>query len=161
MHSCDWGGNGRVDAIAMVRIAAGFNERADGIRRFGLAQQYPVYAAPEDLAELPGVDANICGVGAVDRRLDDDGRRAVARACRAGIDETAHVFGEARHVERPMLHPDIDVVRPGVRVFTSLGIGQRVSAVPADVVNRLVLRQQLDGSVDRARHDHLLCQRAR
>ena len=78
MHSCDWGGNGRVDAIAMVRIAAGFDKGADGIRRFGLTQQDPVHAAAEDLAELPGVEAHIGSVGAVDRRLDDDGRSTVA-----------------------------------------------------------------------------------
>ena len=100
-----------------------------------------MHAAPEDLAELPGVEADIGGIGAVDRRLDDDGRRAVTRARRAALDEPAHVFGEARHVERPVLHSDIDVIGPDVRVFAPLRVGQRVAAMAAGVIYRLVLLQ--------------------
>jgi hypothetical protein len=31
----------------------------------------------------------------------------VTRARRAALDEPAHIFGEPRHVERPMLHPTL------------------------------------------------------
>jgi hypothetical protein len=62
----------------VVRIAAGFDKGTDRVRRFGLAQQDPVHAAAEDLAELPGVEADIGGIGAVDRCLDDDGRGSVS-----------------------------------------------------------------------------------
>ena len=131
-------GDVRIDPAAMMRIAAGFDKGAHGIRQLGLAQQNAVHAAAEDLAELPGVEADIGGVGAVDRRLDDDGRRAVARARRSALDEAAHVLGQARHVEGAVLHADIDVVGPGMRVLAALRVGQHVAAMAADVVDRLV-----------------------
>jgi hypothetical protein len=40
-----------------------------------LTQQHPVHATAEDLTELPGIEANISGICAVDRGFDDDGRR--------------------------------------------------------------------------------------
>ena len=80
---------------------------ANAVRRLGLAQQDAVHPATKDLAELPGVKAHIGGVGTVDRSLDDDGRRAVPRASWAALDQTLHVFGKTRHVERAVLHPDV------------------------------------------------------
>ena len=118
----------------MMGIAAGFDKGAHRVRRLGLAHQDPVHTAAEDLAELPGVEADIGGVSAVDRRFDDDRRGTVARAGRAAIDETAHVLGEARHVEGAVLHPDIDVVGPTLCVLAPLGVSQRVSAMAADIV---------------------------
>ena len=136
-----------------MRIAAGFDKGAHRVRRLGLAQQQAVDAAAEDLAKLPGVEADIGGVGAVDRRLDDDRRRAVTGAGRAALDQARHVFGEPGHVERAMLHPDIDVIGPGVGVVAPLRAGQHMPAMAADVVDRLVLRQQLDRPVDPLSHD--------
>jgi hypothetical protein len=75
VHSLDRRGQVRVDPGRVVRIAAGFDKRADGVCRFGLTQQDPVHAAAEDLTELPSVEANISGICAVDRGFDDDGRR--------------------------------------------------------------------------------------
>src|ERR1700738_4517934 len=99
MHPLDRRREGRIDPGRLVRITAGFDKGADGVRRAGLAQQGAVPPATEDLAELPGVEAHIGGIGTVDRSLDDDGRRAVPRASWATIDKTLHVFGNTRHVE--------------------------------------------------------------
>ena len=121
----------------MMGIAAGFDKGAHRVRRLGLAHQDPVHTAAEDLAELPGVEADIGGVGAVDRRLDDDRRGTVARAGRAAIDETAHVLGEARHVEGAVLHPDIDVVGPTLCVLAPLGIGQHMPAMAARIPHNI------------------------
>src|SRR5262249_45368526 len=107
MQPVDRRGNGRVDAVVMMRIAAEFDKGSDGIGRLGLPHQDPLHAAAEDLPELPGVKADIGSIGAVDRRLDDDGRCAVTRTRWAALDETPHVLGKARHVERAMLHSDI------------------------------------------------------
>jgi hypothetical protein len=79
-----------------------------------------VHPATKDLAELPGVEAHIGSIGTVDRSLDDDGRRAVPRASWAVLDQTLHVFGKTRHVERAVLHPDVDIVGPGIRVLAPL-----------------------------------------
>ena len=92
-------------------------------------------------------------VGAVDRRLDDHRRRAVARARRPAVDQPAHVLGEAGHVERAVLHADIDVVGPGARVLAALRVGQHMAGVLARVVDRLVLLQQLDRAIDAFRHE--------
>src|SRR5205823_15131490 len=135
-----------------MRKAAAFDKGADRRCRFRLTQQHAMHAAAEDLAELPGIEADICGVGAVDRRLDDDRRRAVTRARRATLDEAAHIFSEARHVERPVLHSDIDVIGPDMRVFAPLRIGQHVAAMAAGVIDRLVLLQKFDGAVDAVGH---------
>ncbi len=140
----------------MVRIAAGFDEGAHGVGRFGLAHQNPVDAAAENLAELPGIEADIGGVGAVDRRLDDDSRGAMPGAGRAALSQPLHIFGEPGHVERAVLHPDIDVIGPGAGVLAALRAGQHVPAVTADVVDRLTLGQQLDCPIDPLGHCHLL-----
>ncbi len=139
----------------MVRIAAAFDKGAHRAGALGLAQQHAVHAAPENLAELPGVVADMRGVDAVDRRLDDDRRGAVAGAGRPGRDEPGEIGGQPGHVEGAVLHPDIDVVGPGVRVFASLRLGQDMPGMGADIVDRLVLRQQLDRPVD-ACHGSLL-----
>ena len=74
-------------------------------------------AAAQDLAELPGVVADMRLVDAVDRRLDDHRRRAVARAGRPALDQPAHIVRQPGHVERAVLHADIDVVGPGAGVL--------------------------------------------
>src|SRR5207248_3512251 len=51
---------------------------------------------------------------------------------------------------------DIDVVGPGSGILAPLPAGQQMPGMRADVIDRLVLRQQLDGPVDAARHDYLL-----
>src|SRR5271165_5861351 len=133
-------------------IAAALDKSAHRRCRFRLAEQHTVHAAAQDLAELPGIEADIGRVGAVDRRLDDDRRRAVTRARRTALDEAAHIFGETCHVEGPVLHPDIDVIGPDMRVFASLRIGQQMTAVTADVIDRLILLEEFDGAVDAVWH---------
>ena len=86
MQALERAGQRRVDPLPVVRVAAGFDKGPHRVGGFRLAQQHPVHAAPEDLAELPGVLADIRLVGAVDRRLDDDRRRAVAGTGRAVLD---------------------------------------------------------------------------
>src|SRR6266568_3330365 len=109
-------------------------------------------AAPEGLAELPGVVADIGLVGAVDRCLDDDCRGAVARAGRPALDKALQIFGEPAHVEGAVLHPDIDVVGPGAGILAALGTAEEMAGMGAEVIDRLVLRQELDRAVDTARH---------
>ena len=53
----------------------------------------------------------------------------------------AHVFGEPGHVERAVLHADIDVVGPGAGILAALRVGQHMAGMGADVIDRLVLRQ--------------------
>src|SRR6267142_5254356 len=156
MHPLHRRREGRIDPGRLVRIAAGFDKGANGVRRLGLAQQDAMHPATKDLAELPGVEAHIGGVGTVDWSLDDDGRRAVPRASWAALDQTLHVFGKTRHVERAVLHPDVDIVGPGIRVLAALCAGQYMTAMTADIIDRLVGCQQFDGAVDAVRHDHLL-----
>jgi hypothetical protein len=124
-----------------MRIAAGLHKCEDGLRRFRLAQQDSVHAAAKDLAELPGVEANVGRVGAVNGGLDDDDRRAVARAGRAALDQAAHLLGEPCHVERAVLHPDIDVVGLDPRILSAPIEEQGVAGVTTDVMDGLVLRQ--------------------
>ena len=107
-----------------------------------------MHAAAEDLAELPGVEADVVGVDAVHRCLHDHRGRAVVGTGRAAISQAAHVLGEAGHVEAAMLHADVDVVRPGAGIVLALRIGQHMAAVRADIVDRLVLRPQFDRAVD-------------
>src|SRR5712691_7659965 len=109
-------------------------------------------AASEDLSELPGVVADIGFVGAVDRGLDDDCRGAVARAGRAALDKALQIFGEPGHVEGAVLHTDIDVVGPGAGILAALGAAQHMAGMGAEVIDRLVLRQELDRAVDTACH---------
>src|SRR5437764_9991289 len=139
-----------------MRVAAAFDKGAHGADRLGLAQQNALHAAAEDLAELPGIKPDIRLVDAVDRRLDNDGGRAVAGAGRAALDQALHVFGEPGHVEGAVLHADIDIIGPGAGVLAALRSGQHMPAMAADIIDRLVLRQELDGSVDPAGHDPLL-----
>jgi hypothetical protein len=100
-----------------MRITARFDKGAHHVGRFRLAQQYPMHPAAENLAELPGVEAHIVGVGAIDRRLDNNRGRAMAGSRRAALDQPLHVFAEPGHVEGAVLHPDIDVVGPSMGVF--------------------------------------------
>ena len=111
-----------------------------------------MHPAAEDLAKLPGVVTHMSGVDAVDRRLDDHGRRAMPRPCRSGIDHAVHVFGKARHVERAVLHADIHVVRPGRGIDAALRMGQHMAAVRTVIIDGLVLPQELDTAIDPPGH---------
>ena len=141
-----------IDTDDVVRIAAGFDESAHGVRGFGLAQQDAMYAAAEDLAKLPGIITHMRRVDAVDRRLDDDGRRAVTRPRRPGLDHAVHVGGKARHVEAAVLHADIHVIGPGGGIDAALRRGQHMAAVRPVVIDRLILLQQLDTAIDPRSH---------
>src|SRR6516165_3886096 len=123
----------------MMRIPARFHKGANRFGRLGLAEQYPVHAAAKDLAELPGIEADIGGVGAINWRLDNDRRSPMPGARWPALHEPAHVRGKAGHVEGPVLHSDIDVVGPDMRVLASLLIGQHVAAVAAGIIDSLIL----------------------
>ncbi len=112
-----------------------------------------MHAAAEDLAELPGVIADMRGVDAVHGRLDDHGRRAMARPRRPGLHHAAHVRRKARHVESAVLHADIHVIGPGRGIDAALRIGQHMAAVRAVVIDGLVLLQKLDAAIDPRSHE--------
>ncbi len=135
-----------------MRVAAGFHEGAHGAGGFRLAQQHAMHAAPEDLAELPGIVADVLRIGAVHRRLHHHRGRPVARARRPAGDQAEHVLGQTGHVEGAVLHADIDVVGPGLRVLPPLRVGQHVAGMVAGVVDRLPRREQFDRPVDPWRH---------
>ncbi len=141
-----------VDPVEVMRIAAAFDKRPRRARRLGLAQQNAVRPPPQDLPELPRIEPHMVLVDAVDRRLDDDGRAAVPRPCRPGIDEPGHVSEQPRHIERAVLHPDIDVVGPGTMILAPLRMRQHMPGMVADVVDCLVRRQKLDRAVDAGCH---------
>src|SRR5271167_3815461 len=111
-----------------------------------------MHAAAENLPELPGAGADVVFVDAVDRRLDDYRGCAMAGAGRAALDKAARVRLEAGHIERPVLHAHIDVVGPVGSVLTALGKGEDVTAVSPVVIDRLILGQKLDCSVDPVGH---------
>ena len=133
---------------AVDRIATRFDKRPHRFRRLGLAEQDTVYAPRQDLAELPGVKAYDLSGRPFDRRLDDDGRCAVTAACGPAVDQTAHVLVQPGHVEGAVFHAHVDVVGPGSCIFHALFMGEDVARVPTDIVDRLVLGKQFDGSVD-------------
>lgn len=109
-------------------------------------------AACKDLSELPRVVPDeVLGI-AFNRRLDNDWRRSVAGVCWATVDETTHVFVKASHVERAVLHADVDVVSPRLRVFFPLLVRQDVTGVTTVVVDRLVFDKQFDSAVYPLRH---------
>jgi hypothetical protein len=155
-HPLHRGRQERIDCLEMMRVAAALDKGAHRAGILGLTQENAVHAAAEDLAELPGIEADIGGVGAVDRRFDDNCRGAVTRAGRAALDEALHVLAKPRHVEGAVLHADIDVVGPGAGIRAALRAGQHMAGMGADVIDCLVLRQQLDRAVDAARHDSRL-----
>src|SRR5580700_9671487 len=146
-------GQRRIGAFEVMRVAAAFDKGAHRADRLGLAQEHAMYAAAEDLPELPGIEAEIRLVDAVDRRLDNDRRGAVAGAGWSAFDQAPHVFAKPGHVEGAMLHADVDVVGPGAGIFAALRSRQHMAGMGADVIDRLVLRQEFDRSVDPARHD--------
>src|SRR5437762_4413719 len=112
-HALQRGRREGIDTFEVMRVAAALDKGAHCAGRLGLAQQDAMHAAPEDLAELPGVVADIGDVGAVDRRLDNDCRRAVAGAGRASLDQALQIFLKPSHIEGAVLHADIDVIGPG------------------------------------------------
>jgi hypothetical protein len=93
----------------------------------------PISAAREHLLEHPRVRADGRFIGAVDREVDDDRRRAVAALRRPALREAAHVVGPRLRALDALLEA---AVRPFVR---------------AGVVDRLPLLEQLDGAVDSRR----------
>src|SRR6202034_3272623 len=117
-----------------------------------LAQQDAMHPAAEDLAELPGVVAHISGIDPVHRRLDDHRRRAVAGPCRPGIDHAAHVLSKAGHVESAVLHADIHVVGPGSSIDAALRMAQHMTAMRTVIIDRLILLQQFDATIDPLTH---------
>jgi hypothetical protein len=71
---------------------------------------------------------------------------------RAALCQAAHIFRKARHVERPVLHSDVDVIGPDMRVLAPLRIGHHMAAVTANVIDRLILLEEFDRSVDALGH---------
>ena len=142
----------RVDTGEMDRIAARFDEGAHRGRGLRLAQDDPVDTAPEDLAELPRVVADVHFVRPMHRRLDHDGRSAVARPRRTAIDETPHVLGEAGEIEAAVLHSNVDVIGPDMGVVLALLVGEDMAGVMAGVIDRLIFPQQLRRPVDPVCH---------
>ena len=145
----------RVDADRVVGIAAAFHEGPHRIGAFRLTQQDTMRPAAENLAELPGIVTHMRGIDAVHRRFHDHRRRAMARPCRPGIGHAAHVGGQARHVERAVLHADIHVIGPGAGIYGALCMGQHMAAVRAVVIDGLILLQQFDAAVDPLTHEGL------
>ena len=111
-----------------------------------------MHAAAEDLPELPGIEADVLRVGAVDRRLDD--HRGVRWPERVGPPSTRprRYSASPAMSNAAVLHADIDVIGPGARIVLALRVGQHVAAMRADVVDRLILRQQFDRAVDAVGH---------
>lgn len=71
---------------------------------------------------------------------------------RTTVAEAPHVLGQAGHVESPVLHPHVDVVRPGMGVLLALLIGEDRAGMPTGVVDRLVPLKQFDRPIDALGH---------
>jgi hypothetical protein len=153
VHARGWRGQGWINAHAVLWIARCLDEQAHGFRGLRLAQQQAVHAPRQDLPELPGIAADASRVSPAHRHLDDHGRRAMPGIGRPAVEETSHILGEARHVECAMLHADVDVISPRPGIDTTLGETQFVARVLAHVIDGLILHQELNGSIDAARHD--------
>ena len=141
-----------IDAETVMGVARRRDKHAHRLRRLGLAQQKAMNAPSQDLTELPGVAADAGRVSPAHGRLDNDGWRSMARVGWPSLQETAQIFGQARHIKRTMFHADVDVVGPGMGVLAALRKAQHVTRVLADVVDGLVLRQKLHGTIDTGRH---------
>ena len=128
----------------MVRVAARLDEGAHSAGRLSLAEQDAVHATAEQLPELPGIEAHVRLVGAVDRRFHDDRGRPVSALHRSTVDQATHVLGKSGQVKGAVLHADVDVVCPGMGILPALLMRQHMPGMPAGVVDRLVLRQQVD-----------------
>ena len=88
---------------------------------------------------------------AVGRQRDDDGRSAVPALGGAALHQPFHELGQRADVERRVLHVVVDVVGPGLRhLLAGFEIGGH-ALVPAGVVNRLALAEQIDRLVDALR----------
>ena len=59
----------------------------------------------------------------------------------SAVDESLHVLVESVHVERAVLHADVDVVCPNLGVGLALITRKHVAGVAAEVVDGLVLFQ--------------------
>ena len=67
--------------------------------------------------------------------------------------KTRHIVGQPRHIKAPVLHPHVDIVRPGLRIFLTLFKGQYVPRVRSRVINRLILPQQFNRPINSLRAD--------
>ena len=108
--------------------------------------------AREDLAKLPTVEAHDLLINPFDWRFDDHRGRAMAAGGGTTVNQAAHVVVEPRHIKRAMLHADIDIVGPGVRIKFALLIGDDVASMAAGIIDRLILRQKFNGTVDTGWH---------
>ena len=95
------------DADHVARVAARLHECAHRVRRLRLAQQDAVHAPRQDLPKLPGVVADHRLAAAVDRRLDDDGGRAVPARGRPAGDQSLHVVARPVRSKQPCSMPTL------------------------------------------------------
>src|SRR5689334_18950517 len=58
-HALDRARHKRIDRFEVMRVTAALDKGAHRARCLGLAEQHAMRAAPEDLAELPGVVADV------------------------------------------------------------------------------------------------------
>ena len=65
----------------------------------------------------------------------------MAAVRRSAVDESLHVLVEPVHVERAVLHADVDVVCPNLGVGLALITREHVAGMAAEVVDGLVLFQ--------------------
>ena len=96
-----------IDALGVVGVAAGFDERPHCLGQLRLTEMDAVDTAAENLAELPGVMPNVRLVGPVHRRLDDNRRRAMSGAGRPAVYQPTHIGRQTGHIERPVLMPTL------------------------------------------------------
>ncbi len=70
----------------------------------------------------------------------------------AAVHKPLHEAVQPRHIERAVLHPDVDVVGPRFRHPLSGFVGELVPGMAADVVDRLAGLEQLYHTIDPFRH---------
>src|SRR5262245_28937426 len=96
-----------------------------------------MHTAGEDLPALPGIIAHDHLVRAVHREFYNHRWGAMAAAGEPCVDQTSHVLVQPGHVESAVLHPDVDIVSPGLGVLHTLGVRQDMAGMATDVINRL------------------------
>ena len=87
---------------------------------------------------MPGIVAHDQLVRAVYGDFHNHRRRAVTAAGGAAVHQATHIRVQPGHVEGAVFHTDVDVIGPGVGVLLALLVGQDVSGMTTNVVNRLV-----------------------
>ena len=108
--------------------------------------------AREDLAKLPTIEAHDLRINPFDRCFNNHRGRAMAAGGRTAVNQTAHIIVKASHIKRAMLHANIDIVSPGVGIEFALFIGEDVASMAAGIIDRLILRQKFNGTVDTGWH---------